>query len=311
MGEIILSSSLARILSNTEWLRHRTGYYQEPGRKAASNVITHFFSWLSRRDPQRPFFAFINLNDGHTPYLPPPPYDSMFGTKQLRKNARHSLGWNWSLPEIQAEINAYDGCIAYLDDQLGKLFGELENHNLLTNTLIIITSDHGEEFFEHGVMDHGYSLYFQSLHVPLLIFFSGVIPREISVPDPVSLQDIPATIMDLLKVKSKVVFHGESLARHWNGRLNPSVPETDTLASEVRFRPDVLKSYPLFKGNMQSLVNGRYHYIKNGDGHEELYDFEEDPLEKNDLVQSEQGRQILGRLRTSFEKLLLANRNKR
>lgn len=173
---------------------------------------------------------------------------------------------------------------------------------MLTNTLIIITSDHGEEFFEHGVMDHGYSLYLQALHVPLLIFFPGVIPRGISVPDAVSLRDIDATIVDLLNVKSKLVFPGKSLARHWNENLKLSLPETATLASEVRFRPDVPELYPLFKGNMQSLVNNRYHYIRNGDGGEELYDFEEDPLEKRDLLLSERGRQIVEPLRTSFEK---------
>lgn len=92
MGNIILSSSLARFLSNIEWLRHRTGYYQEPGRKVASDVIKHFFSWLSRRGPQRPFFAFINLNDAHTPYLPPPHMTGCLGLNNCGK--MRAIAWD-------------------------------------------------------------------------------------------------------------------------------------------------------------------------------------------------------------------------
>ena len=73
--------------------------------------------------------------------------------------------------EIEEEINAYDGALAYLDQQLGILFNKLEEKGVLDRTIIIITADHGEEFGEHRVFDHGNSLYFPSVHVPLLIFF--------------------------------------------------------------------------------------------------------------------------------------------
>lgn len=67
--------------------------------------------------------------------------------------------------------NAYDAAIAYLDHQLGVLFRELEGAGLLEDTLIVITSDHGEQFGEHGLLTHGNSLYLPLLHVPLLISY--------------------------------------------------------------------------------------------------------------------------------------------
>jgi arylsulfatase A-like enzyme len=311
LGEIFLSSSLGRTISNCEWLRRTIGYYEEAGRRTAPDMINRFLHWLSHNDPRRPFFAFINFFDAHAPYLPPEPFDRLFGHKQLRKNARHSLVWNWSPSEIQADIDAYDGSIAYLDYHLGKLFDELENRGLLENTLVIITSDHGEEFKEHGVMDHGYSLYLQVLHVPLLIKFSESIPADMIVSEPISLRDLPATVIDLLKLKAKVQFPGSSLCRYWNGTQNLGKHRADTLLSEVKFIPHVPEWYPVFKGDMKSIIQNQYHYIKIGDGKEEIYNFEDDPFEKRNLVELGQGHQILGEFRTSFEKFLVDTRNKR
>ena len=75
--------------------------------------------------------------------------------------------------EVREEVDAYDGALAYLDDQLGSLLDELEHRRLLDDTLVVITADHGEELGEHAVFDHGYSLYRQALQVPLLIVAPG------------------------------------------------------------------------------------------------------------------------------------------
>src|SRR3979411_2606482 len=93
--------------------------------------------------------------------------------------------------DVALARDSYDDCIAYLDRQVGSLLDELDRRGVLRDTLVIITSDHGEEFGEHGVFNHGYSLYLAEIHVPLVIL-SAAAPASRSVAQPVSLRDLPA-----------------------------------------------------------------------------------------------------------------------
>lgn len=311
-GQIVLSSSLGRALITNNRLRRVVGYYELLNRKDAATLNRDFLRWLSRAD-RRPFFAFLNYMDAHAPYLPPKPFDAMFApSKPWRKpflgaGDRLTRRW-WSPPEVQAELDAYDGSIASLDQQIGQLFDELERRGALTNTLVIITSDHGEELFEHGLMSHGSSLYRPSLHVPLLISFPSRVPQGKTVREPVTLRDLPATVVDLLKLEGGTPFPGSSLARYWVGARDPGKGVIDPPLSEARGRPWRPEWFPVHKGDMQSLVDARYHYIRNGDGREELYDFENDPWEKRDLAGSEVGSRVLTRFRTSLRTILARSR---
>ncbi len=313
--EIFLSTSLGRTIFNNHRFRWLIGYYDILGRKTAATINRDFLQWLSRNKDGRPFFAFLNYYDAHEPYLPPKPFDAKFRpTKTLRKNfliryrihsAERSEKKNMSLQEIQAELNAYEGSIAYLDYHLGLLFNELQTRGLVENTLIIITSDHGEQFGEHGLFSHGNSLYLPVLHVPLLILFPSHVLAGKNVSDPVTLRDLPATIIDFLKLENVTHFPGTSLARFWNAPHGRYSSEKDSLLlSEVNFAPRQPEWYPISKGDMKSLVVNKWHYIRNGDGREELYNFENDPLEKKNLIHFEKDRQALAWFRTSLETIL-------
>src|SRR6185503_8082123 len=121
------------------------------GRKTAEELNRDFFSWLSSRRVQRPFFAFLNYFDAHEPYLPPQPFDDQFrSSNEPRKNwlIRHSMRdgerskkQTMSAAEIKIENDAYDASIAYLDHHLGLLIDELKDRGLLDNTLVVITAD--------------------------------------------------------------------------------------------------------------------------------------------------------------------------
>src|SRR6185437_5517908 len=100
--------------------------------------------------------------------------------------------------EIELARDAYDDCIAYLDAALGRLFDELDRRGVMKDTLVIVTSDHGEEIGEHQLVGHGRSLYREELHVPLLMVKPGRVPSGKMVLEPVSLRDLPATIVDLV-----------------------------------------------------------------------------------------------------------------
>jgi arylsulfatase A-like enzyme len=307
-------------------LRGPLGWYELIGRKPADQVRQRFLHWLDDVEEGRPFFAFLNLFDAHAPYLPPTPFDTAFARPLPRENPMHfdREGWEWTPARVQAEQNAYDGAIAYIDQQLGLLFDELSERGRLANTLVIVTSDHGEEFMEHGVMTHGNSLYAPALHVPLLLALPGRVPEGRRFDAPVSIRDLPATVCDLVGVRAD--FPGESLARFWtdgtaatdsarvaagNGRVGGRVapdragpPTAASGASDVpmsdvaglpqspihadvsgrTFRPS---HYPVSRGDMQSVIDGRWHYIRRGDGHEELYDMAGDPWERTDRLSAQ------------------------
>ena len=234
-GEIVSSSTLTRTIADNFRLRRLIRNDEHINRKSAAQISDSVLGWLSPGS-QKPFFVFINYFDAHDPYLPPEPFDKKFGPG--RRLGKYSPLHHWLYDKvvahsnmgeqnIQEEIDAYDGALAYLDHNLGLLFAELQKRKLMDNTLIIITSDHGEEFGEHGLFDHGYSLYRPSVHVPLLISFPGHVPNDRRIQTPISLRDLSATIVDLLGVERDSPFPGRStrpilagnlISGRWSGR---------------------------------------------------------------------------------------------
>jgi arylsulfatase A-like enzyme len=312
ISELVLSSSLLSNIVNSQLVRRVAGNYDVLDRKSAAQVNHDFLSWLSHNN-QKPFFVFLNYFDAHEPYMPHRPFDTKFGQPAPRNNdlvkrwaheAARLEKESMSPAEIQAELDAYEGSIAYLDQQLGLLFDELKRRNVLDNTLVVITADHGEQFGEHGIFTHGNSLYLQTLRVPLLILFPSRLPADTTITEPVTLRDLPATIADLVPLGDKGRFPGNSLTQFWNGTKIADSANRSPLLSEVKFGPDTKPHEPLFKGDMRSLVIDRKHYILNGDGRAEVYDLETDPQEKKDIAGSDEGRQITQRFQSVLKATL-------
>jgi arylsulfatase A-like enzyme len=301
LGQLLQSSSLIRAIASSYSLRHLVNNYEILDRTKAPEVNSSFLHWLSSRQKGRPFFAFLNYYDAHAPYLPSEPFSTKFARAEPRPNPWLYPQSNWSPQDIQTELNAYEGAIAELDHQLGLLFDELQKRGVFDNTLVILTADHGEEFGEHGVMGHGSSLYLQSLHVPLLITFPSRVPEGKVVSNPVSIRDIPATVVDLLAIGGKTNFPGDTLARYWDGKRDSEVAEKKPLLFELEFAPNLPQRYPVSKGNLKALLVGQSYYIKNGDGLEELYDLANDPGQQRDLVRSGGATRDLDSFRVALE----------
>jgi arylsulfatase A-like enzyme len=302
-GRIILSSSLGRFVTNNRSLRRAVGYHQTLGRKTAAEINEAFLSWQAQSEG-RPFFAFLNYFDAHGPYVPPEPFSDKFNFSKPSEWNPLSRKEDVSPKEIQSMINGYDASIAYLDHQLGLLFAELEKRNLSENTLVIITSDHGEEFGEHGVFDHGNTLYLPSVHIPLIVLYPKRVPAGALVEEPVTLRDLPATVMDLLQLETGTRFPGRSLAPYWDGTDRPASSSASPLLSAVGHAKNVPAWIPVSKGDMQSLWMGNQRYIKNGDAQEELYDLANDAAEEHDQADSEDGRRGIERFRRHLETIL-------
>ncbi len=285
-------------------------------RKDAARINGDFLAWLGKQE-NRPFFAFLNYYDAHDPYVAPEWFHRNLGLKPttvadyrllqgVHVNQRLADGKGVTPRDIALVNDAYDDCVASIDEQLGRLFDELDRRGVLSNTLVIVTADHGEHLGEHKIYGHGQSLYRPELHVPLLIAFPAGAPSGVSISAPVSLRDLAATVVDRVGLGKNSPFPGRTLARFWDQAPEPSDPRAQPVLSELirgAKRDPHIKWPPALRGRMQSLVADGNTYIRNGDGSEELYDLEADPAEVHDLSGAVDAPATLERFRAAAKQI--------
>ncbi len=275
--------------------------------KRGAEIDRAFLDWLSwQKTRRRPFFAFLNDNDAHSPYEVPDRSMPGFGLQPATCRDRDTLlRWNalekasLSEHDVRLAADVYDDGIAYLDRRLGILLDELGRRGVLDDTLVIITADHGEHLGDHLLFFHGCSLYRQLVQVPLVIVDPKGVPAGHVVSEPVSLRDVPATVIDRLGLDRDAPFPGRSLARFWAGDSGAIGSRSEPLLMETG-KPIVLTNEgrePVAKGPMKSLVAGGMHYIRSGDGSEELYSLKSDPEERFNLAGAATAREVLQRFR--------------
>jgi arylsulfatase A-like enzyme len=321
IGETLRSSTLGWLLMRTvnrvqDELAARFEHHhfaslaQDFQRKDGDLVNREFLDWLDLRDG-RPFFTFLNYFDVHGPYVVPSSFHQHFG-KSPDTYEEGALIRDWwkeskaphSAEDLRLLIDSYDDCIAALDQQLGRLFDELTRRGLFEKTLVVVTADHGEEFGEHGHYTHGFDLYEPETHVPLLVFGPSRVPGNRVVNESVSLRDLPATIVDLLGFGDKAPFPGTSLARTWE-KSHDQGPATPEIAiSELRslIEPTLEKATDDSEtGQSTALFDENFAYIKDQDGHEELYDLELDARQSHDISRSPESEPILARFRKALK----------
>ena len=204
---------------------------------AALNKIV--FAWLERHRDE-PFFLYAHATDPHAPYRPPPAFEAKFAnpaeTLQFNRDfakletmalQRGGFGVSRALcmkggvdPErfIRRAADRYDAKILHNDASFEQLTGKLRQLGILDNTLIVVVSDHGEEFWEHGWTGHGQSVYQELAHGLLLMWNPKLIPTPRRVSDPVQLIDVMPSVLDLLGIQIPAMVQGQSLAPFSNGR---------------------------------------------------------------------------------------------
>jgi arylsulfatase A-like enzyme len=287
-------------------------------RKDAGVVNREFLRWLSRRrEPSRPFFAFLNFVDAHSPYVLPRGAVYRFGSAPETDADFMFLidGWlqidkRMVSPRARAlASDSYDNCLGYLDERLGELFNQLQQQGVLDRTIVIVAADHGEGLGEHDLFDHGESLYRPEIRVPLVI-----VPRSEErsgrvVQETVSLRQIPATIAELVGAGGKSPFPGRSLTSLWreNASADSALRAGEGVLSELSAPnpndPNQGRS-PAYRGPLISLAEGDFVYIRNeGDGGEELFDARDDPRELTNRVGVEAMLPIVRRFRAELDQL--------
>lgn len=263
----------------------------------ARRINDAFLGWLAKNQrADRPFFAFLNYLDAHGPYLVPETQKARFGLRPESPREYEMLLESWGIDKTRLSPrdigllrDGYDDCIAFLDRQIGDLLEELERRDVLRNTIVIITSDHGEEFGEHNIYNHGFSLYLYESHVPLVIF-GPTIPAGRKIADPVSLRDLPVSVAGLLGLSKGSPFRGQSLAEHWltePGRAPAGATPALSEAFFPNFAPDPRGGIgPTQRGYTMSLVTRGWHYIRDGTAAEALFNLTDDPRESRNLLRS-------------------------
>jgi len=261
--------------------------FAESNQPIAEEVMERVFSWLDE-NYERPFFLAVHLFDPHWDYAPPPPYNSLYDpdyqgefSGTIGDISPFIQGFIQINPRDLQHLTAlYDGEIRYTDDQIARLFSKLKELEIYDEMLIIVSADHGEEFKEHGRLSHGYSVYQESIRVPLIVRFPGFFKTPYSPGArssvPVTLTDIPPTILEVLGILPFKGFEGNSL------------PGLDPLKDARR----ALVSRTALQGRyyMVSMIKEGMKYIQAYSPEkrsQELYDLELDPREKSDLASTE------------------------
>ncbi|MCG8590283.1 MAG: sulfatase-like hydrolase/transferase [Proteobacteria bacterium] len=231
--------------------------------------------WLASLD-ERPFFLFLHLWDVHYDFIPPerfvdlfdPDYDGALTSANFMKNpAIH--------PEMSARDYAhlmalYDGEIRFTDEILGQIRDLLDARGRLAHSLVIVTADHGEEFFEHGRKGHRRTLYDEVLRVPLIVRLPGGIGGGHVIADEASLIDVFPTVLALAGLEVPDVVQGRDLSPLLRGEAAP--------------RREILAELRLPKRQLRALRSNREKFIADGRGFRAYFDLESDPREQEPLA---------------------------
>ena len=263
----------------------------------AARLTDQFLSLIPKLKKRR-FFAYLHYMDVHLPYKQNPYYDffvqkeaahhfepGKFSHKDIK---RLTISNTLSAADREYLVALYDGQIRFVDENIGRILSMLKRNHMLNNTLVVVTSDHGEEFWDHDHFEHGHSLYHELIRIPLIIAGNQVKPSEIK--NPARSIDLLPTVLEIVDIKTdryklKEVRSLKPFNRE-NSEWDHSIFAMGTLRGDEK--------YCLILGNKKLIINTG---IKKGKirliGYKkkrkfEFYDITNDPFEKENLTEVEQ-----------------------
>ncbi len=256
-----------------------SNYIREGGSTEAKDVFDKAGNWIEAHKDER-FFAYIQTIDPHVPYDPPGEYLQMYDPSEYSGQIRPRMTGDLlekakrNPPEVVFDASdkrrlkaLHDGEITKHDHFFGAFLERLAELGLADDTLVVVTSDHGEEFVEHGSWGHGHSVYQELLHVPLLFRLPNRLPAGAKVGNAVSTLDISATVTELLGVPGMAHNEGHTLV----GLMLGEAPSQPTVA------------FSDFQDDRRVITTGRWKLILRGNLTSTMFDLVADPMEKKQL----------------------------
>jgi arylsulfatase A-like enzyme len=231
----------------------------------------------------RPSFVFAHYFGSHEPYAAPEPYRSRWhkglDSPVPEATSRYLQLHRWPGQDVPPETleylrALYDGEIRYLDAEIARLLDGLEAAGRLDDTLVIVTSDHGEEFKEHGGLSHSAHLHEELLRVPLLVRWPAVVAAGQRLEHPVELTDVLPTVLELVGVAAPAGLDGTSFADALAGRGGPSL--NDVVFGQRRDAHWTVTA---------SVGGARYKLVVHEDGRRELFRLDGDPSGRVDVLE--------------------------
>jgi arylsulfatase A-like enzyme len=312
LSSIIFTGKFSNLHQGFQEVHESASLAERRSSKTAAELVDRLIPWLERRR-STPFFVVLHVLDPHDPYRPKPPYDGLWAdrtaaeeherrAREVRAAIADPLLQVFGMPSrdevaaagfdpesyIDYEMDWYDGAIRGLDDALGRLVDFLREGGLAERTVIAFTSDHGEEFFDHGRMFHGQSLYGELTNVPLVLWGPDRIPAGAVVERTVQTIDLMPTLLELSGLPVPEAAQGRSLlplartAAGGGGARRRPVFSTRAATHDLFGPPPRAKE-------AYSVILGEWKLIHNLEGAEgdpefELYHHASDPLALRDVA---------------------------
>ena len=293
--------------------------------KGAARTTQYVSKWIEKNN-KSPLFVFIHYMETHGPHYPSA-HNSIYIPKNIapedmKRVLRSAIGMGkggafiFKRQRSQEElslVNAlYDGEIHYLDKRIGKLYEHLRKLNVLDDTLLIITSDHGENLGDHGILGHAFGLFNTLLNVPLIIRHPKYFKPGLIIENNVQTIDIFYTILDAVSINYNPsnLGLGKSLIKRIKGHEYAEImiaehdKPLDALGKAEKLGID---ASPINKDQRAILFRG-HKYIQTSRGEEELYDLKADPNESNNLVSEK--KEIAAALKSRLEETFKTDRDK-
>jgi arylsulfatase A-like enzyme len=258
-------------------------YHEDP--RGLSRSFDEVEIWLRKHARER-FLLFVHTYDIHLPYDPPPPYDAIFGrgyesgidgsrTREvlgkLRKRKQYAnFDGQIELSEDDKRriIALYDGGILFTDQFVGRLSLLLRELGIEDSTVLVLFSDHGEEFWDHGSALHSHTLYQELLHVPLIVSVPGGWRSGTRIDETVRLMDVAPTLLEMLQVETPKSFEGQSLLGLMSGETSEHLPAMS----------EILDQKSWIRHPWKLMIQGVYPNVER-----KLYDLDSDPGERTDV----------------------------
>ncbi len=312
LSSVFFTGKLTNLQQGYDELHESTSLPDTESSKTARVYVDRLLPWLAAHR-EVPFFVFLHVFDPHDPYRPERPYDALFA--DAARNAEHEaeaqtvrkfievpLLRAFGMPNraellaagldaeryVAHERDWYDGSIRGMDVEIGRLVEGLVGLGLSERTLVAFTSDHGEEFLEHGRMFHGQSVYGELSRVPLILWGPGRVPAERVIEPTVQSIDIAPTLLDFAGIAAGSEMQGRSL----RPLLAASEGDTSWAARPAiteKGAEEDLKSPTAVFGPATAIVSNGFKLVQRqadpkGAAKLELYDSRSDPLDQHDVA---------------------------